>query len=70
MFEPGDWVVNIWKSGPRPRVVIQSGMGDPHDTALILDGDFGDLETAIEHAKLLAAKLNGKPYPENHEIRF
>ena len=53
--DPGPWQVGMWHN-PN-RVVIQSDYFE-FDVALIVDGDFRDLEEKVLYAEMLADKLN------------
>ena len=55
----GPWEVNTWPSnvdGQDDRVVLQSD-DFHHDVALIVTGDFADIDSRIRYAEWLAKRL-------------
>jgi hypothetical protein len=60
--DTGPWHVEVWSArgeNQLDRVVLQSD-DFRHDVALIITGDFWDIEQKKGYAQLLADKLNGK----------
>lgn len=57
--DEGPWTVEVWAETPEktPKVVIASD-DFRHDVALIVTGDFWDIDQKKAYAQLLADKLN------------
>ncbi len=56
--DEGPWTVEVWAQEKKaPQVVLQSD-DFRHDVALIVTGDFWDIEQKKAYAQLLADKLN------------
>lgn len=64
MSEPpvdtGPWTAVRWRDG---RVVIESD-DFTHDVALVVTGDFADIEQKISYAQMIAERLNAATVPQ------
>lgn len=69
-MDRGPWVVQLWPGsdlgGKHERVVLQSE-DFRHDVALIITGDFEDLDQKKQYALDLATALNSVS-PNNHPV--
>lgn len=56
--DEGPWVVDVWTNPDKTTAVVVATEDFRHDAALIVTGDFWDLDQKKAYAQLIADKLN------------